>query len=73
MIQVRVLRLSPRVIRKIQKVLGIQPNDLGEVDAATLIEELCDTALMFDRESQLPESTPDAVSTGSPEQAPTSV
>jgi len=71
MTQVRVLRLSPRLAAKIQKVLGIPPSDLGEVDAATLIEELCDTALMFDREAQVAESVSAPPGAGDAVDAPT--
>lgn len=44
------LELPEHVAAKIQKVLGISPASLSEHDLVNLIEELCDTALMFDRE-----------------------
>ena len=44
------LELPEHVAAKIQKVLGISPTSLSEHDLVNLIEELCDTALMFDRE-----------------------
>jgi hypothetical protein len=45
------------VVEKIHKVLGIRPATLPEHDLIGLIEALCDTALMFDREAQ---AAPDA-------------
>ena len=44
------LELPEHVVEKIKKVLGIPPSKLSEHDLVALIEELCDTALMFDRE-----------------------
>ncbi len=46
------LELPERVVDKIQKVLGISPASLPEHDLVSLIEELCDTALMFDQNAQ---------------------
>ena len=46
------LELPERVVAKIQKVLGISPASLPENDLVSLIEELCDTALMFDQNAQ---------------------
>ena len=46
----RSLELPEHVVAKIQKVLGISPTSLSEHDLVSLIEDLCDTALMFDRE-----------------------
>ncbi len=43
------LELPGRVVAKIQRVLGINPASLPEHDLVSLIEELCDTALMFDQ------------------------
>ena len=40
------------VVAKIEKVLGIPPSDLAQYDIVKLVEELCDTALMFDREER---------------------
>ncbi len=48
----RSLELPEHVVDKIQKVLGISPASLPEHDLVSLIEELCDTALMFDREER---------------------
>ena len=46
------LELPDRVVAKIQKVLGISPASLPQHDLVSLIEELCDTALMFDQNAQ---------------------
>lgn len=43
------LELPGHVVAKIEKVLGIPPSELPQHDLVSLIEELCDTALMFDR------------------------
>ncbi len=45
------LELPGRVVAKIHKVLGISPASLPEHDLVSLIEELCDTALMFDQDA----------------------
>lgn len=72
MTQDRWLELPEHVVVKIKKVLGISPTSLPEQDLVNLIEELCDTALMFDREEggaeqteeqKPPGETPDAVTT----------
>jgi hypothetical protein len=52
MTQERWLELPEHVVAKIQEVLGIAPSALPEHDLVSLIEELCDTALMFDREER---------------------
>ncbi len=52
MAQERSLELPERVVTKIQKVLGIKPASLPKHDLVSLIEELCDTALMFDQNTQ---------------------
>ncbi len=44
------LELPEHVVAKIEKVLGIPPSDLAKYGLVKLIEDLCDTALMFDRE-----------------------
>ncbi len=49
MAQAGSLEFPERVVAKIRKVLGINPASLPEHDLVSLIEELCDTALMFDR------------------------
>ncbi len=46
------LELPERVVAKIHKVLGITPASLPEHDLVSLIEELCNTALMFDQHAQ---------------------
>ncbi len=48
----RWLELPEHVVAKIQKVLGITPSALPEHDLVSLIDDLCDTALMFDREER---------------------
>ena len=50
MAEERWLELPEHVVAKIEMVLGIPPSELPGHDLASLIEELCDTALMFDRE-----------------------
>ncbi len=57
MAQDRSLELPEHVVAKIQKVLGISPTSLLEPDLVNLIEELYDTALMFDREEYGAEQT----------------
>ena len=52
MAQERSLELPERVVTKIQKVLGISPESLPKHDLVSLIEELCDTALMFDQNAK---------------------
>ena len=44
------LELPEHVVDKIEKVLGIPPSELAKHNLVKLIEDLCDTALMFDRE-----------------------
>ena len=44
--------LPEPVVDKIEKVLGIPPSELAQYDIVKLVEELCDTALMFDREAR---------------------
>ncbi len=64
----RWLELPEHVVFKIQKVLGISPTSLPEHDLVSLIEDLCDTALMFDRDecgAEQPEEQKDmGVTTG---------
>ena len=57
MAQERSLELPEHVVAKIQAVLGISPSSLPEHDVVSLIEQLCDTALMFDREDRGAEPT----------------
>jgi hypothetical protein len=46
------LELPEHVVAKIEKVLGIPPSELAQHGPMKLIEDLCDTALMFDREER---------------------
>ncbi len=46
------LELPEHIVAKIQKVLGIPASELAEHGLVKLIEDLCDTALMFDREDR---------------------
>ncbi len=48
----RSIELPEHVVLKIEKVLGVSPTSLVEKDLVSLVEELCDTALMFDREER---------------------
>ena len=67
------LELPEHVVAKIQKVLGISPTSLPERDLVNLIEDLCDTALMFDREergAEKPEERKLGATTGVPTTQP---
>jgi hypothetical protein len=44
--------LPEHVVAKIAKVLGVSSAQLEGYDLVKLIEELCDTALMFDQEER---------------------
>ncbi len=74
----RWLELPEHVVVKIQKVLGISPTSLPEHDLVSLIEDLCDTALMFDREErgaeqaeeEKPQEEPAAAATTPPPESP---
>lgn len=57
MVQDHRLEFPEHVAAKIQKVLGISPTSLSEQDLVKLIEDLCETALMFDREESGAEQT----------------
>ena len=46
------LELPEHVVAKIEKVLGIPPSELSTHNLVKLIEDLCDTALMFDRDER---------------------
>lgn len=46
------VKLPEHVVVKIEKVLGISPSALEDHGLIKLIEDLCDTALMFDREER---------------------
>ncbi len=52
MTQSNSLGLPKHVATKIEKVLGISSSELNGYDLVRMIEELCDTALMFDREER---------------------
>lgn len=43
------LELPNHVVAKVEKVLGLSSLKLEGYDLVRLIEELCDTALMFDQ------------------------
>ncbi len=43
------LALPEQLTAKIEKVLGLDSSDLEGYDLVKLIDELCDTALMFDK------------------------
>jgi hypothetical protein len=44
--------LPQHVVAKIEKVLGVSHSELNGYDLVKLIDELCDTALMFDQEER---------------------
>ena len=46
------LAIPENVVAKIEQVLGLSPVQLQGYDMAKLIEELCDTALMFDQDER---------------------
>ncbi len=46
------LALPEQLITKIEKVLGLDSADLEGYDLVKLIDELCDTALMFDKDER---------------------
>ena len=76
MAQDRSLELPEHVVAKIQKVLGISPSSLPEHDLVSLIEDLCDTALMFDREergAKKPEEQGLGAATGAPTTQPSTL
>lgn len=70
MVQDHRLEFPEHVAAKIQKVLGISPSSLPEHDLVSLIEELCDTALMFDREERGAEQTEEKRPPGKPPTRP---
>ena len=45
-------QIPPKIAEKVEKVLGVTPEELGTYTVETIIEELCDTALMFDESSR---------------------
>lgn len=70
----RRVELPEHVVAKIEKVLGIPPSELAQYDIVKLVEELCDTALMFDREdrrgSRTREKTPAGETPAPPQPGP---
>ena len=52
MTEVSGLELPEHVAAKIVKVLGLSSSQVKGYNLVKLIEELCDTALMFDREER---------------------
>ena len=52
MTQSNSFELPKHVVAKIEKVLGVLPSQLEGYDLVQLIEELCDTVLMFDQEER---------------------
>jgi hypothetical protein len=44
-------KIPDRVAEKVERVLGIPRREVEEMDTVQLIEDLCDTALMFDRDA----------------------
>lgn len=46
------LELPENVVAKIEQVLGLSSVQLQGYDLVKLIEELCDTALMFDQDER---------------------
>ena len=70
----RWLELPEHVVAKIRKVLGIPPTELPQCNLVDLIEELCDTALMFDREEreggQAPQEDPPDEPADAPQPSP---
>ncbi len=57
------LELPEDLVAKIEKVLGIPSAELAKYGLVKLIEDLCDTALMFDREDR---GAPEAGDPGEP-------
>ncbi len=52
------LALPEQLITKIEKVLGLDSSDLEGYDLVKLIDELCDTALMFDKDERATADAP---------------
>ncbi|UCG16699.1 MAG: hypothetical protein JSV19_01420 [Phycisphaerales bacterium] len=66
------LELPGHVVAKIEQVLGIPPSELPKHDFVSLIEELCDTVLMYDREERGAAASQPAKPLGETEGIPTS-
>ncbi len=52
------LALPEQLTAKIEKVLGLDSADLEGYDLVKLIDELCDTALMFDKNERATTDAP---------------
>ncbi len=52
------LALPEQLTAKIEKVLGLDSQDLEGYDLVKLIDELCDTALMFDKNERATADVP---------------
>ena len=52
------LALPEQLTVKIEKVLGLDSADLEGYDLVKLIDELCDTALMFDKNERATADVP---------------
>ncbi len=52
------LALPEQLTAKIEKVLGLDSADLEGYDLVKLIDELCDTALMFDKNERATADAP---------------
>ncbi len=52
------LALPEHVTAKIERVLGLDSADLQGYDLVQLIDELCDTALMFDKNERAAAEAP---------------
>ncbi len=52
------LALPEQLTAKIEKVLGLDSADLQGYDLVQLIDELCDTALMFDKNERAAAKAP---------------
>ncbi|MCH8914024.1 MAG: hypothetical protein IIA33_10715 [Planctomycetes bacterium] len=52
------LALPEQLTAKIEKVLGLDSADLEGYDLVKLIDELCDTALMFDKNERATADVP---------------
>ncbi len=52
------LALPEHLTAKIEKVLGLDSADLEGYDLVKLIDELCDTALMFDKNERATADVP---------------
>ena len=67
------LELPENVVAKIEQVLGLSSVQLQGYDLVKLIEELCDTALMFDKDEreEVPEDQPAEAGAGVTPQSPT--